>query len=105
MNPRDRELAEQAWIWIEKELNSAEDFDFLFVAGHYEIVSSPGIEDMALYERLLPIMRNNKATAYFQGHRNGFEHFFHENIMRLISQAKNLNTIYARKNLLHIMES
>ena len=72
VTPRDRDLAEKAWIWIEDELNSAEEFDFLFVAGHYEIVSSPGKQDMALYERLLPMMTENKATAYLQGHRIGF---------------------------------
>ena len=33
-----REYSEAMWKWVEKTLKSSEEFDFLFVAGHYMLL-------------------------------------------------------------------
>ena len=50
------------------------DFDYLFVAGHYQTVDVRGYWDAALVRDLLPLMKAANVTAYLQGHWHTMEH-------------------------------
>ena len=71
-NPADKDYAREMWLWIEDQLASSDDFDYLLVAGHYQIVDSYGYYDKALTKHLLPLLKKYKAQAYIQAHRFGF---------------------------------
>ena len=73
-NPPDREYANKMWDWIDKTLSESESFDFLFVAGHYQVLDSRGEYDKALVHNLLPMLRKYNVQGYFQGHRHTMEH-------------------------------
>ena len=62
------------WQWIETQLKQSDDFDYLLVAGHYQIVDAYGYYDIALRTHLLPLLKKYKAQAYIQGHRHTLEH-------------------------------
>ena len=66
---KDRKIAAWAWEWIEKELENSENADYLFVAGHYQVVDTEGIYDYEIFRKLEPLMEKYNVTAYFQGHR------------------------------------
>ena len=36
--PANRTYSDQMFQWIEKTLSESDDFDFLFVAGHYQVI-------------------------------------------------------------------
>ena len=36
--PANRRYSDQMFQWIEKTLSESVDFDFLFVAGHYQVI-------------------------------------------------------------------
>ena len=36
--PANRTYSDQMFQWIEKTLAESDDFDFLFVAGHYQVI-------------------------------------------------------------------
>ena len=38
LDPLYREYSEAMWKWVEKTLKSSDEFDFLFVAGHYMLL-------------------------------------------------------------------
>ena len=50
------------------------DFNYLFVAGHYQIKDAKGEYDAALVKNLLPKLKKYKVQAYLQGHRHTMEH-------------------------------
>ncbi|CBY33663.1 unnamed protein product [Oikopleura dioica] len=70
----DEKIAAWAWEWIEDELKNSEDADYLFVAGHYQIIDTEGIYDYEIFRRLEPLLEKYNVTAYFQGHRHTMEH-------------------------------
>jgi len=72
--PVDQEIATWAWDWIENELENSENADYLFVAGHYQIIDTEGIYDYEIFRRLEPLLEKYNVTAYFQGHRHTMEH-------------------------------
>ena len=37
-DPLYRQYSEAMWKWVEKTLKSSDEFDFLFVAGHYMLL-------------------------------------------------------------------
>ena len=59
------------WKWIEDQLEASDNFDYLLVAGHYQILDSYGYYDKALTKHLLPLLKKYKAQAYIQAHRVG----------------------------------
>ena len=73
-NPPDAEYAQKMWQWIETQLSQSDDFDYLLVAGHYQIVDAYGYYDIALRTHLLPLLKKYNAQAYLQGHRHTLEH-------------------------------
>ena len=73
-NPIDREAADAAWRWIDRILKQSSQFDYLFVAGHYQTVDVRGHWDAALIKHLLPKMKEANVTAYLQGHWHTMEH-------------------------------
>ena len=77
-NPADEEYARKMWTWIEDQLEASDDFDYLLVAGHYQIVDSYGYYDKALTKHLLPLLKKYKAQAYIQAHRFGFVNYIFE---------------------------
>ncbi|CAG5110553.1 Oidioi.mRNA.OKI2018_I69.chr2.g4941.t1.cds [Oikopleura dioica] len=74
LNPLFPELVEWAWEWVENELESSGDVDYLFAAGHYQIVETGGIWDYQLFRHLDPLFEKYGVQAYFQGHRHTHEH-------------------------------
>ena len=44
------------WNWIEHTLEDSEDFNFLFVAGHYMTIDSRGIYDRSDIEFFIPLL-------------------------------------------------
>ncbi|CAG5104147.1 Oidioi.mRNA.OKI2018_I69.chr1.g1115.t1.cds [Oikopleura dioica] len=72
--PVDPKIAAWAWEWIEKELENSNNADYLFVAGHYQVVDTEGIYDYEIFRKLEPLMEQFNVTAYFQGHRHTMEH-------------------------------
>ena len=73
-NPADKEYAIWAWAWIERTIAGSDDFDFLFVSGHYQTIDNRGAYDAHLVKYLLPIMTEYGVSAYVQGHRHTMEH-------------------------------
>jgi len=73
-DPADPEYAQRMWNWIEHTLEDSEDFNFLFVAGHYMTIDSRGIYDRCLVGKLLPLMEKYNVQGYIQGHRHTMEH-------------------------------
>merc|ERR1711970_130770 len=55
-------------------LLSSKDFDYLFIAGHYQVIDVNGQYDRPMVNRLLPLMKKYKVSAYIQGHRHTIEH-------------------------------
>jgi tartrate-resistant acid phosphatase type 5 len=62
------------WDWIEKTLSESDDFDYLFVTGHYQVLDIRGYYDANLVHNLLPLMKKYNVSAYVQGHRHTMEH-------------------------------
>ena len=62
------------WAWIDRTLSESKSFDYLFVAGHYQVLDSRGEYDKALVHNLLPMLRKYNVQGYFQGHRHTMEH-------------------------------
>ena len=60
--------------WIDKTLTDSQAFNYLFVAGHYQIKDAKGEYDAALVKNLLPKLRKYNVQAYLQGHRHTMEH-------------------------------
>ena len=73
-DPLDRAYADWAWQWIDRILAESDDFDYLFVGSHYQVLDVRGYFDAALVAKLLPLMKRSKVSAYFQGHRHSLEH-------------------------------
>ena len=69
-----KDYADWAWDWIATTLRSSDDFDYLFVAGHYQTMDVRGPYDAALMAKLLPVMKETKVSAWIQGHRHTLEH-------------------------------
>ena len=44
-DPPNREYADRMWAWIDRILSESASFDFLFVAGHYQVFDSRGDYD------------------------------------------------------------
>ncbi|VDK48144.1 unnamed protein product [Anisakis simplex] len=73
-NPRDPEAARKQWQWIEEQLSQSKA-DYLFVAGHYPIYSvSEHGPTQCLVDKLNPLLRKYKASAYFSGHDHNLQH-------------------------------
>ena len=53
---------------------SSDDFDFLFVAGHYQILDVRGYYDPLLKAKVLPLLHKYNVNAYLQGHYHTLEH-------------------------------
>ena len=73
-DPPNLQYAREMWQWIEEQLKKSDDFDYLLVAGHYQIVDAYGYYDIALKTHLLPLLKKYRAQAYIQGHRHTLEH-------------------------------
>jgi len=72
--PANRTYSDQMFKWIEKTLSESDDFDFLFVAGHYQVIDPRGYYDPALTKRLLPMLKEYNVNAFLQGHRHTVDH-------------------------------
>eukprot|EP00483_Globobulimina_turgida_P001010 UN01012 len=72
--PENVGCAREQWRWIEDTMK-ASTASYLIVAGHYPIYS---IEEHGstrdLVEKLNPLMKEYKGTAYFSGHDHGFQY-------------------------------
>ena len=55
-------------------IKNLKPIDYLFVAGHYQVMDSRGDYDKALVHNLLPKMKKYNVQGYFQGHRHTMEH-------------------------------
>ena len=53
---------------------SSDDFDYIFVAGHYQILDVRGYYDPLLKARVLPLLHKYNVNAYLQGHYHTLEH-------------------------------
>lgn len=73
--PADQDFADNQWAWIENELESASDADYLIVAGHYPVYSiCEHGPTKILVSRLKPLLDKYHATAYINGHDHCQEH-------------------------------
>ncbi|MFH4983982.1 hypothetical protein AB6A40_010691 [Gnathostoma spinigerum] len=100
-NPSDPEAARVQWRWIEEQLSKSRA-NYLFVAGHYPVysVSSHGPSD-CLLERLQPLLRKYRVSAYLSGHDHTLQHLVEYYIPENVSK-KNEAT---RKIPLHYIVS
>lgn len=70
----DKDYANWAWDWIDRILSESDEFDYIFIGSHYQLLDVRGYYDAALRAHLLPLMKRNKVSAFFQGHRHSLEH-------------------------------
>ncbi|KAF8368127.1 hypothetical protein PRIPAC_85956 [Pristionchus pacificus] len=87
MKPKDPQKAEEQWIWLEKTLNNSKA-DYVFVGGHYPVysISSHG-PTQCLVDRLIPLLKKYKVTAYFSGHDHSLQHLESDGITYIVSGA------------------
>ena len=72
----DRELADDQWKWINDTLKSS-TADWLLVAGHYPVYSiAEHGPTRILIDKLNPMLRKNKVTAYLCGHDHNMQHLY-----------------------------
>ncbi|KHN71976.1 Tartrate-resistant acid phosphatase type 5 [Toxocara canis] len=73
-NPKDPKAAQTQWKWIERQLNES-TADYLFVAGHYPVLSISEHGPMkCLVEKLNPLLKKYRVSAYFAGHDHTLQH-------------------------------
>ncbi|GMS91115.1 hypothetical protein PENTCL1PPCAC_13290, partial [Pristionchus entomophagus] len=87
MKPRDAKKAEEQWSWLEQTLNQSRA-DYLFVAGHYPVysVSSHG-PTQCLVDRLVPLLKKHRLTAYLAGHDHSLQHLASDGVTYIVSGA------------------
>ncbi|GMS97930.1 hypothetical protein PENTCL1PPCAC_20105 [Pristionchus entomophagus] len=87
MKQRDEKRAEQQWRWLERTLNESRA-DYLFVAGHYAVysVSSHG-PTQCLVDRLAPLLKRHRVTAYLAGHDHTLQHLVSDGVTYIVSGA------------------
>ncbi|GMS97929.1 hypothetical protein PENTCL1PPCAC_20104 [Pristionchus entomophagus] len=87
MKPRDEEKAEEQWSWLEQTLNDSRA-DYLFVAGHYPVYSvSMHGPTQCLVDRLAPLLKQHRVTAYLAGHDHSLQHLVSEGVTYIVSGA------------------
>ena len=72
--PANKTLSDEKLEWLEDVLASSDEFDYVFVAGHYQILDVRGYYDPLLKARVLPLLHKYKVNAYLQGHYHTLEH-------------------------------
>ena len=86
---------------------SSDDFDFLFVAGHYQILDVRGYYDPLLKAKVLPLLHKYNVNAYLQGHYHTLEHA-QENFRSLLgldsAGLSSLDEFYFRWSKCNIIE-
>lgn len=76
----DRKAVVDQWKWINDTLKSS-TADWLLVAGHYPVYSiAEHGPTKVLIEKLNPMLRENKVTAYLSGHDHNMQHLYESGI-------------------------
>uniref|UniRef100_A0A915B4J4 Tartrate-resistant acid phosphatase type 5 n=2 Tax=Parascaris univalens TaxID=6257 RepID=A0A915B4J4_PARUN len=73
-HPKDPKAAQVQWEWIKQQLDES-TAEYVFVAGHYPVYSISEHGPMnCLIEKLNPLLRKFKVSAYFAGHDHTLQH-------------------------------
>jgi len=79
LGPEDLQLAEEHWEWVERKLKGS-TANYLFVVGHYPLWSKGYHGPTSLLDpRMISLMRQYNASAYFAGHDHNLQHIIEVN--------------------------